>query len=231
MSPSPPAPTWTATEILERAWRLARDNFPAFITVALVFQAAALVVGLLSLGLLAGLVQLLGSVATAICLTWGTFQAVAGRKPGWDALVRRAQAPLFGRLLLLGCVQYLAIAVSAILVLPPFFLAPLWAVTIPAMMVERLDLGAAFWRSADLTAGRRLRVLGTFLLWFGLFVVGAAAITLVLGTGGLGQFVLTVYGAAAGIVLHPIPALLYLQLRAEKEGVSAGQIARAVAQD
>lgn len=220
MSTPLPAPTWTATDLLTQAWRTARDNFAGFITVALVLQAASLVLGVLSLGLLAGLVQLVCSVATAICLTWGTLQAMAGGKPGWEPMLRRLQAPRVGGLLLLGVVQTLAIAVSALAVVPPFFLLPLWAVTLPAMMVERLDLAGAFWRSADLTRDRRLRVLATFLLWFMLFVAGAAAIALVLGSGGLGQFVLTVYGAAAGIVLHPIPALLYLQLRAEKEGVT-----------
>lgn len=231
MSTSSPAASWTAATILESAWGVARDNFASFITVSLVFQAAALVVGLLSLGLLAGLVQLLASLATAICLTWGTFQAVAGRKPAWEPMLRRVQAPSFGSLLLLGIAQYLAIAVSAILVVPPFFLLPLWAVTIPAMMVERCDFAAAFWRSTDLTAGRRLRVLATFVVGCVLAFVGGAVILAVLGGGGLGQLVLTIYGACAAIVLHPIPALLYLQLRAEKEGVGAGQVAAALDQD
>ena len=71
----------------------------------------------------------------------------------------------FGRLLLLGCIQYFVIAVSAIVVIGPLFLLPLWAVTVPVMMVERTDIGGAFNRSMDLTAGRRLPILGIFLLW------------------------------------------------------------------
>ena len=48
---------------------------------------------------------------------------------------------------------------SAIVVIGPLFLIPLWAVTIPVMMVERTDVGGAFNRSMDLTAGRRLPIM------------------------------------------------------------------------
>ena len=66
-------------------------------------------------------------------------------------MLRQLQGPMFGRLLLLGCIQYFVIAVSAIVVIGPLFLIPLWAVTIPVMMIERTDIGGAFNRSMDLT--------------------------------------------------------------------------------
>ena len=40
------------------------------------------------------------SVATAICITWGTLQVMGGRKPEWEPMLRRLQAPSFGMLLL-----------------------------------------------------------------------------------------------------------------------------------
>ena len=58
-------------------------------------------------------------------------------------------------LLVLGAIQYFVIAISAIALIPPLFLLPLWAVTIPAMMVERTDVGGAFNRSIELTRDRR----------------------------------------------------------------------------
>ena len=228
MTTAPPPPAWTATSVLESSCAMARDNFAAFVTVALIFGAISLVVDVLSLGLLSGIVHLLCGAATTICLTWGALQAMAGHKPEWEPMMRRVQAPLFRRLLLLGGIQFFVIGLSAILILPPFFLLPLWAVTIPAMMVERCDLSAAFWRSADLTQHRRLRILGAFLLWTAIFAAGAFAILLLLGNGALGRLVLWVYGAVASTVVQPLPAIFYVLLREEKEAMTAAQITAAL---
>jgi hypothetical protein len=226
-APSPTS-TWTVTSVLEQAYMMARDNFAAFITVTLIFGAVALVVDILSLGLLAGLVHLVVSVATAICLTWGALQVIAGRKPEWEPIVRQLQGPLFGRLLALGAMQYIVIALSAVLVIGPFILLPLWAVTIPAMMVERLSIGDAFQRSMDITAGRRLRILGVFVLLIVILAAGAWIIMALLGMGALAQLVLWVYTAAASTVVQTLPAILYVLLREEKERVTAQQITAAL---
>ena len=223
-----PASSWTVTSVLERSYTLARDNFAAFFTVAVIIGAISLVVSILSLGLLAGLVGLLCGVATSICITWGTLQALAGRKPAWEPMLRQIQGPRFGWMLLTGAIQYFVIAVSMIVVVGPLFLIPLWAVTIPAMMVERTDVGGAFNRSMDLTAGRRLPILGAFLLWLVIFAIGASLIVTLLGHGALGSLVMWIYGALAGIVVHTLPAIFYVLLREEKEGVTAGQILAAV---
>ena len=228
MTTALPPRTWTVTSVLERSYMLARDNFAAFFTVAVIIGAVSLVVSILSLGLLAGLVGLVCSVATSICLTWGTLRAIAGRKPQWEPMLRQLQGPMIGRLLVLGCIQYFVIAVSAIVVVGPLFLLPLWAVTIPVMMIERTDIGAAFNRSMDLTAGRRLPILGAFLLWFVIFALGAVVILGVLGHGALGSLVMWIYGALAGIVVHTLPAIFYVLLREEKEGATVGQITTAL---
>ena len=225
MTTALPPQSWTVTSVLERSYVLARDNFAAFFTVAVIFGAVSLVMNILSLGLLAGLVGLVCSVATSICLTWGTLQAIGGRKPEWEPMLRQLQGPMFGRLLLLGCIQYFVIAVSMIVVIGPLFLIPLWAVTIPVMMIERTDIGGAFNRSMDLTAGRRLPILGAFLLWLVIFALGALVIILVFGHGALGSLALWIYGALAGIVVHTLPAIFYVLLREEKEGISPAQIA------
>lgn len=228
MTAAPPPPPWTATSVLEKSYLLARENFTAFVTVSLIFGAVSLVVDVLSLGLLSGIVHLLCGVATSICLTWGALQAMSGRKPEWEPMLRQLQGPLFGRLLGLGVIQYIVIGLSAILVIPPFFLLPLWAVTIPAMMIERGDIAGTFNRSIDLTRYRRLSILGTFLLWAVIFMVGAIVIGLLLGDGGLARLVLWIYGAVAATVLHPLPAIFYLLLREEKEGTSIEQITAAL---
>ena len=228
MTTAPPPPSWSVVSVLEKAYAMARDNFAAFVTVTIIFAAVSLVVDVLSLGLLGGLVHLVCSVATAICITWGTLQAMAGRKPEWEPMLRRLQAPNVAMLLVLGCIQYFVIAISAILVIPPFFLLPLWAVTIPVMMVERTDIGGAFNRSMDLTRHRRLPILGAFLLWAVIFGAGAVVIVLLLGYGPIARLVLWVYSAVAATVVQPLPAIFYVLLREEKEGATAEQIAVAL---
>jgi len=224
-SAPPPASAWTVTSVLEQAYMMARDNFAAFVTVTLVFGAVALVMDILSLGLLAGLVHLVVSVATSICITWGAFQVIAGRKPEWEPMLRQMQGPLFGRLLLLGCIQYFVIAASIIVVIGPLFLIPLWAVAIPAMMIERLGVGDALQRSMDLTAGRRLRILGAFILLIVILALGGWIIMVLLGFSPIVHLVVWVYSAVASTVVQPLPAIIYVLLREEKEGVTAQQIA------
>lgn len=182
---------WTVTSVLERSYALARDNFAAFFTVAVIFGAVSMVANILSLGLLAGLVGLVCAVATSICLTWGTPQAIAGRKPEWEPMLRQLQGPMFGRLLLLGCT----------------------------------DIGGAFNRSMYLTAGRRLPILGVFVLWFVIFAIGAIVIVSLLGYGALASLVMWIYGALAGIILRTLPAIFYVLLREEKEGAPPAQVA------
>jgi hypothetical protein len=230
MAAAPPPPTWTVTSVLERAYALARDNFAAFVTVTMVFLAVSLVVDALSLGLLGGIIHLLCGVTMAICLTWGALQAMNGRKPEWQPILRRLQAPGFGMLLLLGLIQYVVIAMSALLVIPPFFLLPLWAVTIPVMMVERTDIPGAFSRSIELTRNRRLPILGVFVLWAFIFFAGSVVVVLLLGQGAVSRLVLWIYAAVAATVLQPLPAVFYVLLREEKEGATVGQIAGALDQ-
>ena len=228
MAPPLPPPAWTVGSVLERSYVLARDNFAAFVTVTLVFSAGSLVVDVLSLGLLAGLVHMATGAATAICITGGTLRALAGDRPDWEPMLRQVQGPRFWMILLLGVILYFAIGLSAFLVIPPFFLLPLWAVAIPAMMVERCDVGAAFWRSTDLTRGHRLRILGVFVVAALATGLGGWVVMALFGFGAIGSLALWIYAAVAATVIHPLPAILYVLLRGEKEGMTAAQAAAAL---
>jgi hypothetical protein len=113
-------------------------------------------------------------------------------------------------------------------VIPPFFLVPLWAVAIPAMMVEGGDVGAAFWRSTDLTRDRRLRVLAVFVVAALATALGGAIVVVLFGAGAVGSLALWIYGAVVSCAIHPLPAILYTLLREEKDGATVGQIAAAL---
>jgi len=53
-------------------------------------------------------------------------------------------------------------------------------------------------------------------------------IVAILGQGGVGRFVIAVYGAIASTVVQPLPAIFYVLLREEKEGVTVQQITAAL---
>jgi hypothetical protein len=90
--------------------------------------------------------------------------------------------------------------------------------------MERTSIGDSFQRSMDLTQHRRLRILGTFLLLAVILILGAVVIMLLLGGGALSRLVLVVYAAVASTVMQPLPAIIYVLLREEKEGLTADQI-------
>jgi hypothetical protein len=229
MTTNPPPPPWTAVSVVEKSYALARDNFAAFFPAILILGAPGLIANALGLGLLGRIVELACSVATAICITCATLQAMAGHKPTMESILKQLQRPNIGPLLGLGAIQYVVITISAILVIPPFFLLPLWAVTIPAMLIERTDIAASFWRSVDLTRDRRLPILGAFVLWFVIFIVAAVVIFFLIGHGGILQhLVIWLFGAAAATVIQPLPAIFYVLLRGEKEGATLEQITAAL---
>jgi glycerophosphoryl diester phosphodiesterase len=81
-----------------------------------------------------------------------------------------------------------------------------WSLALPAVLFQDIAPRAAFGVSAELTRGRRLRLLGLFALWTGVVLLVGASVSLVatglahlvepFGQGGIGKLV-----AALGVVL------------------------------
>jgi hypothetical protein len=131
---------------------------------------------------------------------------------------------------------YLAIWVGLILlIVPGVILALVWAVTGPALVLERVGIVAAFGRSARLTKGARLRILGLYLVVFAVYVVLLFAMGLGAGLGFgatafvqpslLSQALGILVGAGFVTVWNAIQASLYLALRDWKDGASGEQLA------
>ncbi len=224
---SPRRPSWTVTSVLEQSYTLARDNFAAFFTVAVIFGAVSLVVNILSLGLLAGLVGLVCGVATLDLPHLGTrckrprrTQARMGADaaPAYKARRFRLDAaggrhPVF---------RHRGIDDRRGRAAVP---DPLWAVDDPRHDGRAHRRGRRLQSQHGPDGGEAPPDLGAFLLWFVIFGLGAIVLIALLGHGALGSLVMWIYGALAGIVLHTLPAIFYVLLREEKEGVTAGQIA------
>ncbi|WP_084420645.1 hypothetical protein [Henriciella litoralis] len=125
-----------------------------------------------------------------------------------------------------------------LLVIPGLILMTIWAVTVPALVVDDAGIFGSFGRSASLTEGNRWPIFGLFLLaWVAVIVLGLILSALTFGalSTGLTQSSLASFsivgalidglmGAAFGIVGAVGSCVLYLHLREIEDGTSADAI-------
>jgi Membrane domain of glycerophosphoryl diester phosphodiesterase len=228
--------SWTIESALRTTFTLVRDNFGPFFAATLAFTAPSLLVDLVGGGLLISLVVgFITNVLVSISLTVGAIQAMAGKRPDFATLMRQANRPRSSTLILLGIVQSVVICLGFTLLVPGFWVLALWMVAMPAMLVEHKGVGDALNRSAELTRERRWRVLGTFVAGCLLAGVPLALVDFLLDRligfdeASAGYYILGwLTGAALATVLGSLPAVLYVLLRGEKEGVTLPQIAAAL---
>ena len=225
--------TWTVGSAVRATFALVRDNFSAFFVTTLVLTAPMLIADLIEGGMVVSLaLGAVSNVLTALCLSVGTLQAMAGHRPDTAGLLRQLGRPNSGRLILLGIVQSLVIALGFTLVVPGVYVLALWMVAVPAMIVDNLSVGEALDRSSALTRDRRWRTLLAFAAVLVICVVPLTAIDylLIWLVGGTeesvsGYFVTWLVGAVLGAVMGSLPAVLYGLLREEKEGMTVAQLA------
>ncbi len=124
-----------------------------------------------------------------------------------------------------GILKGIAVGIGLILlIIPGIFLGTIWAVTAPAIVVERVGVLDAFSRSWELVQGNFWPVLGAYVLGF-LIVIGvsivASAIGIAIGLAGLIILIII-----AGIITAPVLALISAILFFDLGG---GQVAAAPA--
>lgn len=122
-----------------------------------------------------------------------------------------------------------------LLIVPGIILLMMWAVAVPALVIERQGVFAAFSRSSELTKGYRWKIFG---LSFVLLVI-YWLLSLVVGIVGLGTYSastaggLTVVNMIGSVVVGTIFNMLwgtiqpslYVELRQAKEGDSVNNLA------
>jgi hypothetical protein len=124
-----------------------------------------------------------------------------------------------------GILKGIAVGIGLVLlIIPGIFLGTIWAVTAPAIVVERVGVIDAFSRSWELVQGNFWPVLGAYVLGF-LIVIGvsivASAIGIAIGLAGLIVLIII-----AGIITAPVLALISAILFFDLGG---GQVAAAPA--
>ncbi len=185
----------------------------------------------LGLTLLADLV--IGQIVTII-LIYGTVQSLRGRKAGFLECLGQG----FRRLPVAIVVAIIAVLLYAlgllVLVLPGLFLITLWAVAIPAAVVEKPGILGSFSRSLHLTSGRRWRVFGTiFLSWLiyaAVYFGALIALVPLLGSGPGDRWLIMLIplwfvGSILQAYLSAMSGVLYYFLRRDKEGADIETIA------
>ena len=137
------------------------------------------------------------------------------------------------KLLSFSVVQALLVMVGFVLfAIPGLYLMTLWAVAMPALVaIEDMEFVEAFRQSASLTKGRRWRVLGvvlacmlTALIVFGLASLTVRFVPIAIEQTELRTMVLWPVTAIVAALLHPVSAVLYVQLRQEKEELTVEEI-------
>ncbi len=148
----------------------------------------------------------------------------------------RVILPLIGLSILLA----LGVALGFILlIVPGVILLLMWAVAVPALVVERNGILAAFSRSAELTKGARWKIFGLFLAllvvyWLLSIIVGIVGLGMYAPTGATGFTITNVIGGVVvGTIFNTlwgtIQPSLYVELREWKEGTSIGNLAQVFA--
>jgi hypothetical protein len=131
-----------------------------------------------------------------------------------------------------GVISYLLVGLGLILlVVPGAILACALAAAIPAAVVERPGVLGALKRSFALTKGKRSAIFAIFLVLsviaFGVSIFGSYLLPALLASISplAGVALGLVVNAAFGTLLWIAPAVIYHDLRVEKEGVATAELA------
>ncbi len=229
--------------VINRAFEICTANFPFFFLVTLVVALPNLLIQMNKPVVVAGQPPQLGSffaliglsVILAIVLNtigeavilYGAFQRLRGMPLQPGEAFQRAIArflPLLG----LGLLSGLAILFGMMLLLVPgFILIVMWAVVVPACLVEGMGPVESMSRSAALTKGYRWQIFFTMAIVWIVNLVGSAILGLVLRPTGpvvaaIGNLVWT---AAWAVYWNCLLIMIYHDLRVAKEGIDTKQIA------
>jgi uncharacterized membrane protein len=168
----------------------------------------------------------LHGIAQAIVIL-ATFQEMRGDGVGPSAAVSYAVGRMLP-LLALSWIYILGILIGLVLCIAPgLFFITITAVAFPACVVERLGPIKSITRSVRLTAGHRWPILAVFGTWWAI-EIGASMITF----RGLPkdqvpprELVIWLWSTPLSTYLSVLTAVVYHDLRVEKEGIGVQEIA------
>ena len=224
--------------VITRAWSVLFANFTMFFIVAFVValpnsvyllqQAEATQPEAPGVGFAVGtaLGLLLSTLGQAVIL-FGAFQYLRGQPVHFGEAFQRGLSrflPLIGVAILYMLGVFFA---SILLVIPGLILMVMWAISVPACVVEGLGPVASLRRSSRLTKGHRWKIFGLVILLMIVNFIAGAIVSLVLKPVGAYASVVgnLIWIAVWGAFWHCTIVMIYHDLRVAKEGIDTEQIA------
>ena len=212
--------------VLERLFAVYREQFTLLFPAAIiVFLPVAVLNGVIATtgGLLAAVVSSLLSVIAGFWLQGMVIEAVRdiqdGRRDHSLGSLFTSVLPVLPILIGIGFLAGVAIGIGfLLLIVPGLFLATIWAVLAPSIVLERRGFDA-FGRSQQLVKGNGWSVFGVILMVFVITFAVSLVLGAILGSIGdfAGAFISTLVSNAITAPIGAIAAaILYLDLRAIK---------------
>jgi hypothetical protein len=223
--------SWNVGNVISTAGAILFGHFVPFAGTALVASVPSLVFDyLVPDSYFHSIVDLIVGQIVSVTLVYGSMQALRGRQVTIGECLSEGLKRL-GAALGVAILSGIGIAIGMILlIIPGLILAAMWAVAIPAAVIEEKGVTASLSRSQELTSERRWRVFGAYFVAGLVTVVGGAIIGGIAGViGGLDSTLflvaIWVFVALSQAFTACVVATLYYYLRREKEGVEIHQIA------
>jgi hypothetical protein len=150
-----------------------------------------------------------------------------GRRDSSVGDLMRSALPVLGPLLGAGILAGLGVGAGLVLlIVPGLYLATVWAVIAPVIVVERRGVFDAFGRSRQLVSGNGWPVFGTIVVAYLITFVAAIVLTAIANSIADGPLVRIVFNALASTLTAPITALvaavLYFRLLTMQQPVDEG---------
>jgi len=221
---------FSIVSILERSFKILMKNPLVFLGLTLIAIIPSFLITLLwstSIGAsyFASVLQTILILMAGGGIVYGVYQILRGQPTSIGETLTHGLArllPLFLVALLAG----LGIGIGLLLlVVPGVILGCIWAVCVPACVIEKLNPIESLKRSMELTSGYRVTI---FIL---ILIVSLASFLILLLLGLLfffSPFLVAIFGACVAIILNAYQyvmlSIVYFDLRKMKEGVTLDRI-------
>ncbi|MGH7709877.1 MAG: hypothetical protein ACREOG_01255 [Gemmatimonadaceae bacterium] len=231
------------TEIIDAAFQLYRQDALRYILITAIAYAPFMLFQFLLIdpanvtltvslvGLASGVVGLLAFTVMSAALVRLSSEAYLGR----DMEIGAAVADVLPRIpaiiassLIRGILVFIA---TLALIIPGFWMAARTFALTPLIVLERVDVATALNRSAQLSNGRKLAILGCYALALLIFYVLTLAFGFVAAMVG-GGVLYTLINAIATVMIYPVlgimETVLYYDARIRAEGYDVELMASAL---
>jgi hypothetical protein len=220
--------------VIGESWNLYKAHWRHLLPIALVVYLTVAVLGALLVALLTWFGAIIGAFISLVALFWlqaALVKAVEDVRDGRADLsfgeTFAAARPHLAAVLVAGILAALGIVVGLVLlIIPGLILMTLWAVIIPAIVVEGRSAGESFGRSRELVRGHGWGVFGVIVLTILLLIGVSIVLSLILTplADWLQGFVSQIVsGTLTAPFIAVVLTVLYFRLRAAKEAPVAEQ--------